>query len=139
MADNITKKAADLAGKKEGHYRLEEFENRDGGKSVALVDNETGSITLQSNSGREALEKALERGNLVYLDEGVPPKADTVDVPDAPTGGNKEKSNAVNVRRMEAVRTNRARQERAGLVTDGYAALGKEESKAPEPQLKSTK
>jgi hypothetical protein len=70
----IEEKAAQIAGKKASEFRVEEFENENGGHSAALVSNSTGSIVIQSNSGRKALEQAVDAGNLVFLDPGVPPK-----------------------------------------------------------------
>lgn len=99
----IEQKAAKLAGKKDGQYRVDEFENEQGGRSAALVDNTTGSIVIQSNSGRKALEEAVDAGNLVYLDPGIPPKG---------REGTPRWQNAV--------------------VTDGYGALNEPTSPQPE-------
>ena len=150
MAD-ITKAAARLASKPDNQYRLQEFENRDGGYSVALVDNESGSITLQANASdakgaRERLRKAIEEDrNLILVDEAIPPKAEEIDVPDAPDApregtqgqADKEKARRVNRDRAIAVEANRRNQVEAGRVRDGYVELGEGDGTTPEAPTQS--
>lgn len=129
---NVLKDLAKAVNKPENQYRFQEFENADGGYSVAIVDNESGSITLQANSGsagdaKKRLEEAVEAGNYVFLDPAIPPKVETKTVPDAPvakdTDESKSKAAETNAQRAQIVRENNTTIAEAGLVTDGYAVL----------------
>lgn len=117
MAD-VTKMAARLAAKPEDEYRVDEFKNVDGGYSAALVDNKTGSITLQANSGsagdaRKKLEDAVAQGNVLYLDPGVPPEVPQTDYKGMTPGDERE----------AAARENERSYAEAQRVTDGYNVL----------------
>lgn len=133
MAD-ITEEAARRAAKPSNQYRVEEFTNQDGEKAAVLIDNESGSITLQANGGnpREKLQKAVEEGNLVFLDPAVPPEVDQEKVPepvqlgDNPSGDEKAKANRVNQDIAATTRTNNDRRREAGLLRDGYVVLDDE-------------
>lgn len=130
---DTTKKAAKVASKGNEQFRIEEFRNSDDGYSAVLVDNVSGSLTLQANASsaaeaRKKLDKAVEDGNLVFLDPGIWPASEQTDFSDL--DGNE---------RRNAARTNARNNDEARRVVNGYEVLNsdREEPKASKSDVRT--
>lgn len=133
---DVTELAAAVARKTGNQYRVETFRNQNDseaeGFSAALIDQGTGSVTLQANAGSvedatQKLGEAVADGNVVFLDPAVAPAVETQDVPEAATNPKndkqKEEARQTNFRRAAVVRENAEATRRAGDLDNGYRAV----------------